>query len=307
MQTYQNLEIMLINDGSPDATEEQVYCEMKKRKDHRIVYYKKDNGGIADAKNFGLAQVSGDYVMFCDHDDWMVQDAVEQLVVALETTGSEIAVGQYVRDFKYRKSILERIFPFQVKLSEFPDKGGKLIDHKGMLVEIYQALWGKLYVREIFQNFQFNIELNGMDDLGSTSILLGKAKRIVGVHNVLYHYAYYKNSTIQSPTSSFQNKKIYDAYNDIESWYIKHDLQKTYEKELEYLYFYHCVLSYGVRTLQRSSHYKQELTAMNKELESRYPNFRQNPYYKKASLGMKLFLPLIKQPLFVEIFHRLLK
>lgn len=306
-QTYTSLEVLLINDGSPDETKEVVQSEMKVRNDNRVFYFEKENGGIADTKNYGINHATGDYIMFCDHDDWLTKDAVEELVNALETTNSDMAVAQYVRDFKYKKSFIERLFPFQVLLEAFPTNGGELVNHKAMLIEVYQALWGKLYIRELFTDFQFNVELNGMDDLGSTSILMGKAKRIVGVPKILYHYAYYKTSTIQSATSTFENKKIYDAYGDIEKWYHNAGLTRTYSEELEYLYFYHCVLSYGVRTLQRSSNYKEELKAMRIELKEKFPHYKKNKYYKDANFGMKLFLPLIKIPIIVEVLHKVLK
>lgn len=306
-QTYTAIEVVLVNDGSPDKTGDVVESEMMNRDDHRIYYYEKSNGGIASAKNFGLTKTTGEYIMFCDHDDWLENNAIETLVLALERSNSDIAVGKYVRDFKYKKSFIERCFPFEVKLDFFPKEGGKLIDHKGMLVEIYQALWGKLYKKELFDNFYFNPELNGMDDLGSTSILLGKANRIVGVDSVLYHYAYYKTSTIQSATSTFENKKIYDAYYDVERWYKENKRYDDFQEEFEYLYFYHCVLSYGVRTLQRSTHYKEEIEGMKRELVLKYPHFKHNKYYKNANLGMKLFLPLTKSKLILTLLNKLLK
>lgn len=306
-QTYQNVEVLLINDGSPDATHMTVLEEMKQRQDERITYLQKENGGIADTKNFGLVHATGDYIMFCDHDDMYAQNAVELLVEALESSNSDMAVGVYVREFKYKKSILEKLFPFQVTLDAFPKAGGTLIENKAMLVEIYQALWGKLYVRHIFDGFQFNADLNGMDDLGSTSILLAKANRIVGVHSVLYHYAYYKNSTIQSATSTFENRRIYEAFDDIERWYKENNLYESYKMELEYLYFYHCVLSYSVRTLQRSQNYLEEMKEMHRRLVQRYPNFHKNTYYKDANIFMKLFLPLSKNKFMLQCMHFILK
>lgn len=303
-QTYENLELLLINDGSPDQTKKVVSEEMLKRNDARILYFEKENGGIADTKNFGLNHTSGDYVMFCDHDDWMEQNAVEKMVNALEQTGSEIAVSKYVRDFKYKKSFLEKIFPFHVTLDFFSETGSSLKDSKGMLVEVYQALWGKLYKKSLFDGFHFNVELNGMDDLGSTSILLGKASKIVGLKEVLYHYAYYKNSTIQSATSGFENKKIYDAYQDVETWYSQNNLVSLYEEELEYLYYYHCVLSYGVRTLQRSKHPVEDLKNIKIDLLKKYPNYKKNKYYKKMNIAMKSFVWICNKPVLIKILQK---
>lgn len=66
-QTYKNLEILLINDGSSDCSEAK--CKMLAKNDERIVYFKKENGGLSDARNFGVKHARGKYVGFVDSDD----------------------------------------------------------------------------------------------------------------------------------------------------------------------------------------------------------------------------------------------
>ena len=68
-QTYKNIEILLVDDGSTDAS--GALCDLWQSKDHRIQVFHKPNGGLSDARNYGLERASGDYVCFTDSDDWL--------------------------------------------------------------------------------------------------------------------------------------------------------------------------------------------------------------------------------------------
>ena len=89
-QTYEKLEIILINDGSTDRCGE--ICKNYALKDSRVKYIYKQNGGLASARNAGLDIASGDYISFVDSDDWIDTDMYETLIYHLETTDSDIAV-----------------------------------------------------------------------------------------------------------------------------------------------------------------------------------------------------------------------
>ena len=92
-QTYQNLEIIVVNDGSTDNS--GTICQEYAQKDNRIVYIEKDNGGLSDARNAGLDRMTGSYVTFVDSDDWIEQDYVEVLYNKLTEYQADIAVGNY--------------------------------------------------------------------------------------------------------------------------------------------------------------------------------------------------------------------
>ena len=92
-QTYKNIEIIVVNDGSTDNSGE--ICQEYAQKDNRIVYIEKENGGLSDARNAGLDQMTGSYVTFVDSDDWIEQDYVETLYQKITEYQADIAIGNY--------------------------------------------------------------------------------------------------------------------------------------------------------------------------------------------------------------------
>ena len=92
-QTYPNLEIILVNDGSPDQSEE--ICKEFFRKDARIRYVRQENGGLSAARNTGIELATGDYITFIDPDDWVTEDYVEVLYRQLKKYDADVSVANY--------------------------------------------------------------------------------------------------------------------------------------------------------------------------------------------------------------------
>lgn len=90
-QTYKNIEIILVDDGSPDNS--GVICDSYATKDSRIKVIHKKNGGACEARNFGLKASAGDYLMIIDGDDWLAEDCVEYLLNIALTTNSDMAMS----------------------------------------------------------------------------------------------------------------------------------------------------------------------------------------------------------------------
>lgn len=90
-QTYENLEIIIIDDGSTDRTID--ICEEWKEKDDRVRVLHKPNGGRGSARNAGLSMATGDYIHFVDADDWIEKDAIESLYKAMIKNNSDIVIG----------------------------------------------------------------------------------------------------------------------------------------------------------------------------------------------------------------------
>ena len=88
-QTYENLEIILVNDGSTDNSKE--ICLEYAQRDQRIKLYSKENGGLSSARNYGLSKVTGNYVFFLDSDDYLVTDTIENLLNMLINTNADVS------------------------------------------------------------------------------------------------------------------------------------------------------------------------------------------------------------------------
>lgn len=106
-QTYKNLEIICVDDGSPDNSAEILHAYSEK--DDRIIVVHKENGGLSSARNEGIKIATGDYTVFVDSDDWIDTETIEAAVNATENDGVDMVMWGYTREFK-SKSYEKRIF-----------------------------------------------------------------------------------------------------------------------------------------------------------------------------------------------------
>ncbi len=107
-QTFKNIEILLIDDGSPDGS--PVLCDELANTDNRITVIHKENGGAASVRNLGIEKAKGEYIMFLDSDDWIDEDAIETLIKNADKNKTDVIRFNYVREFKDKKLIKKNTF-----------------------------------------------------------------------------------------------------------------------------------------------------------------------------------------------------
>lgn len=107
-QIYQNFEVLMINDGSTDNS--GVICQEYTESDSRFHYYRKENGGLSDARNAGIARAQGEFISFVDSDDWIEPTYVEDLYRAALFNDAEVAVSNYQEFHQERNVYLIHIF-----------------------------------------------------------------------------------------------------------------------------------------------------------------------------------------------------
>ena len=221
-QTYKNIEIILINDGSTDNSLD--LCEKYKYIDKRIIVVDKENGGLSDARNVGLDVCKGDYVAFVDSDDYVEESYLEKLYEAIKMTDSDIAICSFSlvnENGKLRK---------KEKMPNYTCVDGRYILSKVLSKTGYKYVvaWNKLYKREIFENLRFPIGKYYEDEYINYRIFYEK-KRIALVPLSLYNYVLRSGSiTMSSVTSEKITMKIemhrerirfYKEKNDMELYY----------------------------------------------------------------------------------------
>lgn len=106
-QAYQNLEVLMVDDGSPDGS--AAICREFAEKDHRFVLLSKTNGGLSSARNMGLDHATGEYVSFVDSDDWVQEDFISQLMACVDED-TEVVISKYILD---DRSVGKNYVPFR--------------------------------------------------------------------------------------------------------------------------------------------------------------------------------------------------
>lgn len=154
-QTYRNLEIILIDDGSTDNSGK--ICDESGRRDFRIKVIHKKNGGLADARNAGLDIATGEYVTFVDSDDWIRTDYVETLVRTLQYGKTRISACAYRRtDDRVDEQIKEiRDIDYPAQVDVWPVF--ESYQHLFLAQQIDCSAWAKLYERALFREIRFPI------------------------------------------------------------------------------------------------------------------------------------------------------
>lgn len=179
-QTYIKLEIILVDDGSPDRCGE--ICDKYAEQDNRIKVVHKKNGGLSDARNVGIDISHGDYISFIDSDDWIHDDYIEKLYQLLKKTDADISVCNFM---KTETETFENKITNQ-KIYEYSN-----IEAIGQLTDRFYlqmtTSWGKLYKKNLFDDTRFPIGRIHEDEF-TTYKTIFKSKKIVLTTAQLYYY-----------------------------------------------------------------------------------------------------------------------
>ena len=237
-QTWKNIEIILVNDGSRD--ESFSVCEHFREKDPRIVLVDKSNSGVSDTRNCGMSLASGKYVQFVDSDDYIEPDFTERLVTAAETNNADLVIapywmvipanscktGQALESLQENLGIEEKR-PDDVREYGFLPEGTYDRDTFALrLMEkpasfFYSVLWNKLYRRDILvdNHLQFTREVRWAEDLVFNLEYILYANVFVSIPKAGYHYVQNPQSichTQINPASIVQNKiQTFRYYKDL--------------------------------------------------------------------------------------------
>lgn len=199
-QTYENLEILIIDDGSTDGSGK--ICDKYAERDERIRVFHTENRGLSAARNMGLDESNGKYIAFIDSDDWFELDAIERSVEAVSKSKVDIVCFHSIREYK-NSSKKDKIDPREPVI--FSDK--EIIKEYCTNSGVGAACWNKLYGAGLFQHVRYP-EGRYYEDRATTYQLLLLADRVECIPYVLIHYRARKDSI----TSHHDYKNIDDHW-----------------------------------------------------------------------------------------------
>ncbi len=218
-QTYPNIEIIVIDDGSQDGTAEWIESSYEGEK--RITLIKQENQGPSAARNNGMKQANGQYILFVDSDDFLSQNFIEEI---LKDYQDNMLNGG-------KRHCIEKNI---VKPSNQIDAIGKTMYMDIVSGKIGGFICGYLFEKQLIADLQFDTNIKFMEDV---SFLLAYCKKVEGIHfisNAIYYYVYNSSGLSKSKENVLKNIKYMDiAVNQIESFFIENkiEIDKNFIKE----------------------------------------------------------------------------
>ena len=206
-QTYKNIEIIVVNDGSTDASGQ--ICQEYTQIDNRIVYIEKENGGLSEARNVGLDKMTGSYVTFIDSDDWAELDYVEILYKKIIEYQADISVGNY---YSYNED--EETYYFHIYGNSYYEK---VYDNISIFENLYESqemksfalisAWGKLYKAKLFDYLRFDKGKLGEDGYFNQKMYLS-VNKVVYLNKGLYAYRQRSGSITNTWTEKWMHALV---------------------------------------------------------------------------------------------------
>lgn len=211
LSTYEELEILLVDDGSVDESYE--ICKKLAEQDSRIKVYQKKNEGVAKARNYGVEKSTGRYLCFCDQDDIVESELYERMVNAMERNASDICMCGTGRSIRGEKSLFEITEDSCYKANEILENLLYPLLFNGYKVPItigdrrcYPHIWNCMFDKKFWDEYHFSFRryVNYEDDLLMKIDTLSRAKSV----SMISYTGYYWNINLNSET--YQHRFIED-------------------------------------------------------------------------------------------------
>lgn len=273
-QTFTDYEIIVVNDASPDHSQEIIDEYMQKHS--CITCIKKPNGGISDARNAGLKIASGEYISFIDSDDYIREDMFERMIEKAESEDFDIVCCDmdYIFEDGSTKTVSSHI---ETDLHHFEEI-------KASMTRIYPAPWNKIYHRRLFDHDVRFTKGVWYEDMEFLYRLYPYIKSIGTIKEPFNQYVQHLGAITYT-----YDERLFDYiknWQHILSDYEKLGLMDTYADELEFS----CVRYLYATFIKRAANYSNKALfdeAVDKAMEmvkECFPNYKKNPYFKGEGL-----------------------
>lgn len=278
-QTLKDIEIIVINDGTKDNSQQIIDKYVKKYP--FVKSFIKENGGMSSARNYGLKYAKGEYIAFVDSDDYVELDMYEKMYQKAKSNDFDVVVC----NIKYIYPSSEKCVSSNINSDLFTKEDIK----KSMLV-FYPSVWNKIYHNRVFKkNIKFK-ENAWYEDVEFLYKLYPYINSIGVVNKYCYNYVR-REGTI---TSTF-NERVFDYisnWNGIIKYYKDNNLYNEYKKELEYCYvryIYATFIKTATKISDKQVYYKAIDEAI-KGVKNNFPKYRKNRYFYKNLKGIYLVI-----------------
>lgn len=289
-QTLPDIEIIAVNDGSPDNSL-TILEEYQSKYSDRMKVFTTENHGVSHARNFGLSKASGDFILFVDSDDFIELDMCEKLYNKAVKDGNDVVIcGRYNVYEREHIGEMEK----EVAGTNLINTNFKLSENTYELAHISPFPWDKLFKRSILEGLKFPENMR-FEDLVLVFEACCKTESIGVIEEPLYNY---RRTTQGGFLNSFseQTLDIVKAFRLVLDFMKKHKYMDTYHDELEYICTRHFLYRYPALfkgSNKGKINVKIEIIRKTQEfLDKEFPNWHNNHYLKYSSGALKAKLKL---------------
>lgn len=260
-QTLKEIQIILVNDGSKDNSGEIARKYEQKYKD-KIVYLEKENGGLSDARNYGIPYAQGEYIAFLDSDDYVELDTYERMYELANKDDSDMVECDFLWEY-----------PNKIK----KDIGQVYSNKKEMLQKVRVVAWNKLIKRSILEKLQIQFP-KGLryEDVEFTYKLIPYLEKVSFLKETCIHYIQRDNSIANSQNE--RTKEIFNVLDNVIKYYKENNYYDEYEEELEYIYTRYLLCSSLLRMVKiKQKDVRDKLLNLTwNNLNANFPNWKKN-------------------------------
>lgn len=270
-QTYKNLEIVLVDDGSPDGCGK--ICDEYAAIDNRVKVIHKKNGGLSDSRNVGIEISQGEYIAFIDSDDWIHKKYFEELYNLLKKSNSDISVCNFIRVSN------ENIRVDNSKQEVYEYSNIEALEQ--FVGEFYVQMviaCGKLYKKDLFKEIRFPVGKLHEDEFTTYKVIFN-AKKVILTTAQLYYYWQRQDSIMGVGFNIKGRLDVIEAFKERGDFFKKMQLEQLSSKTYKALFFLYLTVNNQIKELDIAV-YKNEFDNGFKDLKNNLRESRQNFTFK---------------------------
>ena len=276
-QTFKDIEIIVVNDGSPDNSSKIIKEYMKE--DKRIKYYEKDNGGQGSARNLAITKSTGEYLIFVDSDDYIDLNMLEKMY-------------DYAKKSKLDIVVCNGYLDVNDDITNFDNFNSSINDLQKRYIVSQTGPCLKLIKAEIIKkNNLLFVENHIYEDIAIVPAYALFTDKIGYIDERFYYYVQRSNSSMNQEKYSKKLEDIFFALDNLSNKFTEYSNNK-FNEELEYLYIENLLHAASLRFL-RFDNYEKHIEKIVSIMKEKFPRWNKNIYYSKKGLKYKVVCNLI--------------
>lgn len=279
-QTLEDIEIIVVNDGSTDNSKKIIEVYKEKYQD-KIKYLEKPNGGLSDARNFGIPHATGEYIAFLDSDDYVELDTYEKMYNKAKEENADMVECDFIWEYPDKRKI---------------DNGIIYNGKKEMLTYARVVAWNKLIKRDLLEKYKIEFP-KGLryEDVEFFYKMVPYYNKVSFVKEPLIHYIQRESSI--SKVQNERTKEIFEVLDNVIKYYKNKNLYNEYKNELEYTYtrLLLCSSLFRMVKIKDKKVKKELLNTTWTKLNEKFPNWKKNKILKENKSMKNLYMKTINK------------